>query len=130
MSAGSGGYGLARRIVSTTPLSSEGRPLERSMATSSNRPSRAIVTRVNTVPPFLAQQGSLALTLAFKLTDQNETHTVSYATEAGLFQDGGAPSIVCGPGDIAQAHTADEWLELDQLERARRMLVEFLHSLP
>jgi acetylornithine deacetylase len=75
------------------------------------------ITRVNTVPPFLAQQGSLALTLALQLTDQNETHTVSYATEAGLFQDGGAPSIVCGPGDIAQAHTADEWLDESELDK-------------
>lgn len=69
------------------------------------------ITRMNTVPPFIAQKESLALTLALQLTGQNETHTVSYATEAGLFQDGGAPSIVCGPGDIAQAHTADEWIE-------------------
>jgi acetylornithine deacetylase len=75
------------------------------------------ITRVNTVPPFFAKQGSLALTLALQLTGQNETYTVSYATEAGLFQDGGAPSIVCGPGDIAQAHTADEWLAESEIEK-------------
>ena len=42
---------------------------------------------------------------------------VSYCTEAGLFQDGGAPAIVCGPGNIAQAHTANEFLSLDELEK-------------
>lgn len=75
------------------------------------------ITRMNTVPPFFAQEGSLALTLALQLTGQNETHTVSYATEAGLFQDGGAPSIVCGPGDIAQAHTADEWIAESEIDK-------------
>lgn len=75
------------------------------------------ITRMNTVPPFIAAQGSLALTLALQLTEQNETNTVSYATEAGLFQDGGAPSIVCGPGDIAQAHTADEWIAESEIEK-------------
>lgn len=73
------------------------------------------IARTNTVPPFIAAQQSLALSLALQLTGQNETYTVSYATEAGLFQDGGAPSIVCGPGDIAQAHTADEWIAESEL---------------
>ena len=45
-----------------------------------------------------------------KLAGRNETAAVSYATEAGLFQAAGAPSVVCGPGDIAQAHTANEWI--------------------
>lgn len=55
---------------------------------------------------------------------------VHYFCDAAVLSAGGIPSVVFGPGDIAQAHTADEWIELDQLERARRMLVEFLHSLP
>ncbi|HMN36872.1 MAG TPA: acetylornithine deacetylase [Hyphomicrobium sp.] len=75
------------------------------------------ITRVNTVPPYAAQQSSEATALALQLTGQNTTHAVSYATEAGLFQDGGAPSIVCGPGDIAQAHTADEWLLESEIEK-------------
>lgn len=40
---------------------------------------------------------------------------VTYGTEAGQFARGGIPAVVCGPGDIAQAHTADEWIELDQI---------------
>lgn len=73
------------------------------------------VTRANTVPPFEAIAGSAARTLALKLTGSNETHTVSYATEAGLFQDAGSAAIVCGPGDIAQAHTANEWIAESEL---------------
>ncbi len=75
------------------------------------------ITRANTVPPFAADQNSEVVTLALKLTGQNATHTVSYATEAGLFQDGGSPSIVCGPGDIAQAHTANEWIGTKEMAK-------------
>lgn len=75
------------------------------------------IVRANTVPPFAAQAGSEALSLALALTGQNETFTVSYATEAGLFQEAGSPSIVCGPGDIAQAHTADEWIAESEIAK-------------
>ncbi|MBX9684515.1 MAG: acetylornithine deacetylase [Hyphomicrobium sp.] len=68
------------------------------------------VVRANSVPPFGADRDSEIVTLALKLAGQNDTAAVSYATEAGLFQDAGSPSIVCGPGDIAQAHTANEWI--------------------
>jgi len=70
----------------------------------------------NNVPPFEAQPGSDVVALALQLTQTNRTLAVSYATEAGLFQDAGAASVVCGPGDIAQAHTADEWVSKEQLE--------------
>ncbi len=75
------------------------------------------ITRVNTVPPFAAADNSEATSLALKLTGHNGTHTVSYATEAGLFQDAGSASIVCGPGDIAQAHTPDEWIADSEIDK-------------
>lgn len=71
----------------------------------------------NRVPPFGADKDSEIVSLALKLAGQNETGAVSYATEAGLFQVAGVPSVVCGPGDIAQAHTADEFVTLEQLQR-------------
>ena len=40
---------------------------------------------------------------------------VTYGTEAGQFQRAGVQSIICGPGDIAQAHSPNEWIELEQL---------------
>jgi acetylornithine deacetylase len=76
----------------------------------------------NRVPPFGADRSSEVVTLAMKLAGHNSTHAVSYATEAGLFQDGGAPSIVCGPGDIAQAHTANEWIAISELEKCSAFL--------
>ncbi|RNF86562.1 acetylornithine deacetylase [Montanilutibacter psychrotolerans] len=44
-------------------------------------------------------------------------NAVDFWTEAALFSAGGLNAIVYGPGDIAQAHTADEWVALDQLQR-------------
>jgi acetylornithine deacetylase len=44
--------------------------------------------------------------------------TVDFWTEAALFAEAGLTSIVFGPGHIAQAHTANEWIALDQLDRA------------
>lgn len=43
---------------------------------------------------------------------------VAFWTEASLFSAAGMPALVLGPGNIAQAHTADEWVTLEQLDRA------------
>ena len=80
------------------------------------------ITRANTVPPFAADPNSEITALALQLTGHNRTHTVSYATEAGLFQGGGAPAIVCGPGDIAQAHTPNEWIAASELDKCMAFL--------
>lgn len=86
-------------------------------------PEAAITIRqVNRVPPFAAEQASEVVTLALKLAEQNDTAAVSYATEAGLFQAAGVPSVICGPGDIAQAHTADEWVAISELDRCLAFL--------
>ncbi|MEI2727340.1 MAG: M20/M25/M40 family metallo-hydrolase [Verrucomicrobiota bacterium] len=53
-----------------------------------------------------------------------------YFCDAAVLARGGIPSVVFGPGDIAQAHTADEWISIAQLERARESLLGFLKSLP
>jgi acetylornithine deacetylase len=71
----------------------------------------------NEVPPFASGTASEAVELALYLAGQNETHAVSYATEAGLFQAAGSPAVVIGPGDIAQAHTADEWIATEQIDK-------------
>ncbi|MBA2126462.1 acetylornithine deacetylase [Hyphomicrobium methylovorum] len=81
-----------------------------------------VITRTNMVPPFGADPASDVVALALKLSGQNETYTVSYATEAGLFQDAGAPAVVCGPGDIAQAHTADEWIAESEIAKCMTFL--------
>lgn len=85
------------------------------------------IVRTNAVPPFGADAGSEVVALALKLAEQNATHAVSYATEAGLFQDAGSPSVVCGPGDIAQAHTANEWIAASELQKCMAFLDRLGH---
>jgi len=78
------------------------------------------ITITNQVPAFGADTKSGIVPLTLKLAGQNETYAVSYATEAGLFQLGGSPSIVCGPGNIAQAHTPNEFLRVEELDKCLR----------
>jgi acetylornithine deacetylase len=75
------------------------------------------IRATNQVAAYAADTVSGIIPLTLKLAGQNKTYAVSYCTEAGLFQGGGAPAIVCGPGNIAQAHTANEFLRLDELEK-------------
>jgi acetylornithine deacetylase len=55
---------------------------------------------------------------------------VDYFCDAAVLSRAGIPSVVFGPGDIAQAHTADEWISLEELERGKDLLLRFLLSLP
>jgi len=80
------------------------------------------ITVTNRVPAYAADTKSGIVPLTLKLAGQNETLAVSYCTEAGLFQDGGAPAIICGPGDIAQAHTANEFVAVTELEKCLTFL--------
>jgi acetylornithine deacetylase/succinyl-diaminopimelate desuccinylase-like protein len=53
-----------------------------------------------------------------------------YFCDASVLAQGGIPSVVFGPGDIAQAHTSDEWISLESLARAEAMLLRFFKTLP
>ena len=55
--------------------------------------------------------------LARRLTGDNGVQVVSYGAEAGLFQQAGVSTVICGPGDIAQAHQPDEWIEISELAK-------------
>tara|TARA_B100000959_G_scaffold277618_1_gene334517 strand:- start:760 stop:927 length:168 start_codon:yes stop_codon:yes gene_type:complete len=55
---------------------------------------------------------------------------VDYFTDASPIAMGGTPAIVFGPGNIAQAHSADEWLDLGQLDQAATIMLRFLREQP
>lgn len=55
-------------------------------------------------------------------------NAVDFWTEASLFSQAGLTALVYGPGDIAQAHTADEWVELDQLAAAAATYTRLLEQ--
>ena len=63
-----------------------------------------------------------------KSVGQRKPGGVRYFTDASVLGHGGIPSVVFGPGDIAQAHTADEWISLAELERGKGLLLRFLQS--
>ncbi|WP_413718104.1 acetylornithine deacetylase [Silicimonas sp. MF1-12-2] len=81
------------------------------------------------VPGLRPEQDGAAEALVRRITGDNGTHVVSYGTEAGHFQNAGISSVICGPGDIAQAHQADEWLSIEQFEAGEAFLDRIIDSL-
>lgn len=94
----------------------------------------AIITEtLARVPPLRPLEGSPAEALAIALTGANQTTTVSFASEAGQFQEAGVPAVLCGPGSIDQAHQPNEFIALAQIEACQtflRKLIEHARSAP
>ncbi|MBM3508079.1 MAG: acetylornithine deacetylase [Alphaproteobacteria bacterium] len=81
-------------------------------------PSADIVTTPShRVPAFADEADSPATTLALALAGKNEALRVSYGSEAGLFRQAGFSTVLCGPGDIADAHRPNESVALAQIEQ-------------
>ncbi len=81
------------------------------------------------VPPLTPEPGGPAETLSRRLTGDNGQHVVSYGTEGGQFQIRGYSAVVCGPGDIAQAHQPDEFLTLEQFAAGEAFLDRLIDDL-
>lgn len=84
-------------------------------------------------PGLAALDGDPGETLVMKLAQCNSAEAVSYNTEAGLFQLADIPTVVCGPGDIAQAHKPDEFIELSQIAECETFmgrLADFVSGRP
>lgn len=102
--------------------------LERSMRTI--HPGCAVtVERYFALPPLAPEPAGAAEALARALTGDNAQRTVSYGTEAGHFQAVGYSAAVCGPGDIAQAHQADEYIEISELAAGEAFMRRLLDRL-
>jgi acetylornithine deacetylase len=92
-------------------------------------PEAQFETRVKAAYPGLVRNvNSPAVRLACTLSGSNDVHAVSYGTEAGLFQRAGIPAVICGPGSIAQAHKADEFVALEQLDECAAFLRRVAHK--
>ncbi|MEO6034579.1 MAG: M20 family metallopeptidase [Verrucomicrobiota bacterium] len=66
----------------------------------------------------------------FDALGQKKAAGVDYFCDAAVLSRAGIPSVVFGPGNIAQAHTSDEWISIRSLEQANALLLKFLQSLP
>ena len=77
---------------------------------------------LGTVPGLSPEGPRAALDLAQRLTGEAVEESVVYATEAGLFQRAGIDTVVCGPGNMDQGHTANEYIELSQIAACESFL--------
>ena len=71
---------------------------------------------------FYRNKKSDACELISNITGDNSRNVVSFGTEAGLFQEIGISTVVCGPGSIEQAHKVDEFIELSQIKKCLELL--------
>ena len=71
---------------------------------------------------FDRKDKSEACELISTLTGDNSRQVVSFGTEAGLFQEIGISTVVCGPGSIEQAHKIDEFIVLNELKKCLNLL--------
>lgn len=76
---------------------------------------------------FIAQEDAEINRIVRKVTGVNKRLKVSYATEAGIFEEAGIAAVVCGPGDIEQAHRPNEYISLEQLVMCETMLREIVN---
>ena len=81
------------------------------------------------VPGVDSQETDKITTLAQALARNDRISRVAYATEAGLFQAIGIPSIICGPGSIQQAHRPDEFIALEQVAQCEAFIDRLLAEL-
>lgn len=87
------------------------------------------VERRSNTPPFSPDLDSAAERFVRSLTGDNAVQAASFAAEAGLFQHAGIPTVLCGPGSIAQAHQPDEWIALSQMAEGAAFMEKLLARL-
>ncbi|MCY1126252.1 acetylornithine deacetylase [Frigidibacter sp. RF13] len=93
------------------------------LATDTRDPAARIeVEVVNAYPGLEADPGGVAVSALRAHLPDARLMKVAYGTEAGFFDALGIPTLVCGPGDMAQGHRPDEFIEADQLEGCERLL--------
>jgi acetylornithine deacetylase len=74
------------------------------------------IKRRSFVPSLLPQENEEAARLALQWSGGNRTYAVPYGTEAGIFRGHGIPTVICGPGDISQAHQPNEFVARSQMD--------------
>ena len=87
------------------------------------------VKQIFDVPGLKPETEGEAEALARAITGDNGSHVVSYGTEAGQFQQAGYSAVVCGPGDIAQAHQPNEYVTVAQFNAGHDFMVKLVQGL-
>ncbi|VWX60948.1 acetylornithine deacetylase [Sphingorhabdus sp. 109] len=88
------------------------------------------ITRLSNAPPMTPAGSAEAEAFVRRLTgDNSPSGVVSYAAEAGQFQQAGFPTVICGPGSIEQAHQPNEYLAVDQFARGADFMERLAEAL-
>ena len=90
---------------------------------------RIEVEQIFDVPGLKPEAEGEAEGLVRAITGDNGSHVVSYGTEAGQFQQAGYSAVVCGPGDIAQAHQPNEFVTVAQFNAGHDFMRELVQRL-
>ena len=88
------------------------------------------ISRTVPCPPLHTNPDLPFAKLLLKCANQKETKGVPYFTDASPLSMGGTSALVFGPGNIEQAHAEKEWIDLEELEKAHSIVLNFLKSLP
>ena len=78
------------------------------------------------VPGLKPEENEEAAKLALQWTGGNRTYAVPYGTEAGIFRSHGIPTVICGPGDISQAHQPNEFVARSQMDACDAFLAKMI----
>ena len=78
------------------------------------------------VPGLRPEENEEAARLALQWTGGNRTYAVPYGTEAGIFRSHGIPTVICGPGDISQAHQPNEFVARSQMDACDAFLAKMI----
>jgi len=90
---------------------------------------KIVVKQTFDVPALRPEEDGEAESLARSITGDNGSHVVSYGTEAGQFQQAGYSAVVCGPGDIAQAHQPNEYVTVAQFNAGHKFMQDLVQGL-
>ena len=88
-----------------------------------------VITQSSDAPGSYLADTHAVTQFAIALARNDKTAKVAYATEAGLFEKAGLPSIICGPGSIEQAHKPNEYCDLAQIAQCEAFMDRFLINL-
>lgn len=120
-------HGQAEKISQDFDAFCVNRVLPRLAATAVN--SLIITTQLCGIAALEPESGGEAERLMMQLTGDGTTYSMPFCTEAGLFQARGLSTVVCGPGNIAQAHQANEFIEISQLQTCERVIQQLVSHL-
>jgi acetylornithine deacetylase len=87
-----------------------------------------VIERLASAPGMNTDESDAIVALATALSRNKPNGAVSYGTEGGLFQQAGIPTVICGPGNIEQAHRPNEFVTLDQIAQCEAFMVRLIDT--